>query len=270
MKVIFNGRLTQQEEIHFSPTNRAFCYGDGIFETMIIRRGSCAFLKLHFTRLLNGLDILGIQAPFAMEDLEGFIWELSTQFIASPVLRMRLQVWRKPGGLYAPEKQEADFLLTAATQPKPVWIKEKASFSHEITLSYSSFSSLKTMSALPYVLAGLERKKRQLDEIILTDNKGHVAEGSSSNLFWLKDNVWQTPHLESGCIAGIMRSYLIEQLQQKQIPVQEVLVPKKRLMEAEALVACNVSGLYSIKKLDYHTFDNGRDLLASFIQLPEL
>ena len=270
MKVIFNGKLTQQEDICFSPTNRAFSYGDGIFETMIIRRGTCAFLGLHYMRLLKGLKTLDIQSPFRMEELEGFIWELSTQFKDSPVLRMRLQVWRKPGGLYAPEKQEADYLITAAPQQKPLWVKEKAAFSTDIQLAYSSFSSLKTMSALPYVLAGIEMKKRQLDELILTDVKGHVAEGSSSNLFWLKDNIWHTPHLESGCIAGIMRSYLIQQLQQKQIPVQEVLLPKERLMEAEALVACNVTGLYTIKRLEYHTFESGRELLSNFIQLPEL
>ena len=270
MKVIFNGKLLREEEILFSPANRAFSYGDGIFETMIVRRGTCSLLPLHYKRLTHGLRILGIMPPFRLQDLEGFIWELSTQFKETPVLRMRLQVWRKSGGLYAPESGEADFLLTAAEQKKPKYTKEKAAFSKTVHLRFSSFSSMKTMSALPYVLAGKEMKQRQLDELILTDTEGHIAEGSSSNLFWIKDGLWHTPHLQSGCIAGVMRSYLIGQLEEKQIPVQEVLVKKEELYEAEALIACNVTGLYTIKRLEYHTYENGRELLSSFIQLPEL
>lgn len=270
MKVIFNGKLIQQEEIIFSPANRAFSYGDGIFETMIVRRGTCSLLELHYKRLTRGLGILGIKSPFRQEDLEAYIWQLSTLFKDLPVLRMRLQVWRKPGGLYTPEEQKADFLLTATEQKKPTYLKETAAFSKTVELRFSSFSSMKTMSAIAYVLAGKEMKQRQLDELILTDTDGHVAEGSSSNLFWIKDGIWHTPHLKSGCIAGVMRSYLISQLEQKQIPVQEVLVKKEKLFEAEALIGCNVTGLYTIKKLEYHTFDHGRELLSSFIQLPEL
>ena len=270
MKVIFNGKLLREEEILFSPANRAFSYGDGIFETMIVRRGTCSLLSLHYKRLTNGLRILGIVPPFRLQELEGFIWELSTQFKGSPVLRMRLQLWRKSGGLYTPESGEADFLLTAAEQKKPNYTKEKAAFSKTVHLHFSSFSSMKTMSALPYVLAGKEMKQRQLDELILTDAEGHVAEGSSSNLFWIKDGLWHTPHLQSGCIAGVMRTYLIGQLEEKQIPVQEVLVKKEELYEAEALIGCNVTGLYTIKRLEYHTYESGRELLSSFIQLPEL
>ena len=270
MEVIFNGKLYREQEVHFSPTNRAFSYGDGIFETMIVRRGTCSLLPYHFKRLLRGLEVLGIISPFTELELEGYIWELSTKFGHSAVLRMRLQLWREAGGLYAPEKRKAEYLITASPQQKPGWIKEKAAFSKNVQLSFSVSSSLKTMSALPYVLAGIEKKKRQLDELLLTDIYGNVAEGSSSNLFWVKDGIWHTPHLESGCIAGVMRAYLLEQLQTQQLPVQEVLVPKERLMEAEALIACNVTGLYTIKQLEYHTFESGRELLTRFIQLPEL
>ena len=272
MEVILNGKLTKQETVLFSPTtNRAFSYGDGVFETMIIRRGTCALLSYHYKRLIQGLEVLEIFPSFNENELEGFIWELSTKFKNSQVLRMRLQVWRKEGGLYTPEKKEGEFLLTASPQQKPDWVKEKAAFSKTVQLSYSTYSSLKTLSALPYVLVGMERKQKELDEILLTDTKGNVAEAGSSNLFWLKDGIWHTPHLQAGCIAGVMRAYLLDQLAKNQIPVQEVLLPKEKLMEAEALVACNVTGIYTIKTLDYHTFDsNGRQKLLPFIQLPEL
>ncbi len=269
MEVILNGRRLQQEEVNLTIDNRAFCYGDGLFETIVARRGTCSLLPFHYARLLKGLEVLQIQVPFSEKELEGYIWQLST-LKQDPLLRLRLQVWRKSGGLYTPTKNEAEFLLTAVPFKKPSQLKEKVAFSENIRLSYSSYSSLKTMNALPYVLAGQEAKERKLDDIILTDMDGHVAETGSANLFWLKDGCWYTPHLKSGCIAGVMRAYLLSQLHKKDIPVQEVLQPKEKLLEASALIATNATGLYTIRRLEYHTFDGGRELLSQFIQLPLL
>lgn len=269
MEAIFNGVIGEQDQIQFSPENRAFAYGDGLFETMVVRRGSCPLLGYHYKRLLAGATILGLEVPFSQEQLGGFLWELSTKN-PNRLLRMRLQLWRKSGGLYAPVKRESEFLITCSDFSRPVWTKEKTSFSESVQLSPSSFSHLKTMSALPYVLAGLEMKKRQLDDIILTDTHGNVAEASSANLFWQRNGQWYTPDLKSGCIAGVMRAYLLDQLKEQQITVKEVLWPREKLYETELLLACNVTGVYTIQRLDYRTFESGRERLSQFIQLPEL
>ena len=269
MEVIFNGKLQKADAVYLSPGNRAFCYADGIFETIIVRRGTCNLLPYHFNRLSEGLKVLQIELPFTLQQLESMVWQLSAQQKAL-TLRMRLQVWRKEGGLYTPSQTTAHYLLTSTLLEKPSQEKLQVAFAKKVQLSYSPYSSLKSMNALPYVLAGLEKKERQLDDLVLTDTQGQVAECTSSNLFWLKDDCWYTPHLKSGCIAGVMRAYLLDQLHKKDIPVQEVLVPKEELMEARALIATNATGLYTIRQLEYHTFENGREQLSQFIQLPLL
>lgn len=269
MEVFLNNRLVAAEEAFLSPGNRAFAYGDGIFETMIVRRGTCNLLPYHFKRLQKGAKLLKLKLPFDEKELESFIWQLASK-ARHLVLRMRLQLWRREGGLYTPTQHESDFLLTASPFERPNRTKEKVGIARNVKLAHSAWSGLKTMSALPYVLAGLERKERQLDDLILTDSQGHVAECISANLFWFKNGNWYTPKLESGCIAGVMRAYLLDQMRQKQIPLKEVLLPYEELMEAETLIACNVTGLYSIIKLENHTFKNGIDRLSNLIQLPEL
>lgn len=271
MKVIYNGKYLPNNEINLAPTNRAFCYGDGLFETMVVGRGSSSLLSYHFKRLKKGTHVLQMKLPFSENELEEFIWKLSLNYHGS-LLRMRLQLWRKAGGLYAPKEQETEFLLTAAPFTIPLWEKRKVAFAKKIHLQYSAWSSLKTMNALPYVLAGIEKKERQLDDLIITDEQGNVAEASSSNLFWLKDECWYTPDLKTGCIAGVMRAYLLEKMQQNKIAVKEVLLPKEQLTEAQCLIACNATGLYTIVKIENHYFENknGRDQLASLIQLPVL
>lgn len=267
MEVLFNGRLYEEQEIGLRKDNRAFCYGDGIFETMIVQRGSCPLLPFHFKRLQKGALLLHLRLPFSLEELEAYIWQLSTCF-PNPQLRMRLQLWRREGGLYAPQQQKTDYLLSASSFKRPDKRKEKAAFAQNIFLSYSSFSSLKTMNALPYVIAGIEKQQKGLAEIILTTEKGQVSEAGAANLFWIKDGVWYTPHLHSGCIAGVMRAYLLERLQAQQQQVKEVLLPKEKLKEADALFCCNVTGISSIIELESHVFEDQWERLAELVQLP--
>lgn len=269
MEVIFNGDLLPEDQVQLSLQNRAFAYGDGIFETIIVRRGSCNLLPYHFRRLQKGAVTLKMQLPFHEKELESYIWQLASKS-QHHVLRMRLQLWRRAGGLYTPEQQSSEFLLTISPFERPDRTKQKVAFAKTVKLTHSAWSGLKTMSALPYVLAGLERKERQLDDLILTDAAGHVAECTSANLFWFRNGKWYTPPLESGCIAGVMRAYVLDQMQQKQIPVQEILLPQQELLEAEMLVACNVTGLFNIRQLENQPFEDGRDRLASLIRLPEL
>ena len=269
MEVLFNGQLYKEQEIELQKDNRAFCYGDGIFETMIVQRGSCPLLVDHYQRLQSGAQVLQLHLPFTLEELEAYIWQLATQS-GNPLLRMRLQLWRKPGGLYTPQQKKSDYLLTAIPFQKPGKRKEKAGFARNIHLSFSAFSSLKTMNALSYVLAGIEKQQKGWAEIILTNDKGQIAEAGAANLFWLKDGKWYTPGLQSGCIAGVMRSYLLRQLKSQKQEVEEILLPKEELKEADALFGCNVTGVFSIIELEGHTFEDQQDNLAELVQLPFL
>jgi branched-subunit amino acid aminotransferase/4-amino-4-deoxychorismate lyase len=269
MEVIFNGRLLSSDQVQLQPGNRAFAYGDGLFETMLVRDGSCPLLPYHFSRLQKGTHILQLELPFNRKELEELIRQLAGKSV-HPLLRMRLQVWRKEGGLYAPQQKESEYLLTASSFEEPPRIKKNAAFSNTVQLSNAAYSSLKTMNALPYVLAGLERRARGLDELILTDTMGHVAECSAANIFWYKEDCWYTPALESGCIAGVMRAYLLDQMRSSNIAVKEVLLPKEKLLEAAFLIACNATGLWSIVQLENKPFPNGKKVLEQLIPPPAL
>src|SRR5690606_1335213 len=124
-----------------------------------------------------------------------------------------------------------------------------------IRLSYSALSSLKTCSALPYVLAGIEKKSRNLDEILILDGQNRLAECSSSNLFWLKNGNIYTPSLESGCIAGVMRRHILHQARQSRIEIQEVLENPETLLTADQVFCCNVTGVYLFEKFEQTRFD---------------
>jgi 4-amino-4-deoxychorismate lyase len=271
--LIYNNNFVAENNFVLSPFNRAFCYGDGLFETMVFKEGKLLFLEDHLYRIQEGLKELDISFPASLT--KDFFHELITALVEKNNLhhnaRIKLQVWRKQGGLISPESTEADYIILASEYKKTQEVKENAFVSEKIKLKASSLSKYKTLNFLPYIQAGIEKKKRNVDEIILTDNKGNVAEASSCNLFWGKSDMLFTPALETGCIEGIMRKQIIRFCEAEKIKVTEGLFPLSELMNAELVFTSNVSGLSLVsainsKKIDtqytlYQAIRIGLDLL---------
>ncbi len=250
--LLYNDEIIAENNFTISPLNRAFCYGDGLFETMTFRDPTIHYLEDHWRRLSEGLSLLELQLPgfLTKEVLIQQVSELIKKNNLHQNARVKLQVWRKAGGLVTPESNETEYLLTVTELKKNQEVKTNAFVSEKVKLCCGTLSKYKTLNFLPYIQAGLEKKQRKADEIILTDVHGNISEASSSNLFWCKDDVLYTPSLDSGCIEGIMRKQIIRFCQSENIKVQEGLFPAKDLENAELLFTSNVNGLSLIENLN--------------------
>ncbi|MDJ1502714.1 aminotransferase class IV [Xanthocytophaga agilis] len=259
MKAVFNFMVVEMENISDNLDNRAFRYGDGLFETIIVQNKRISFLKDHCERLLDGMNTLQMNVPagFSLDYLQREIMQLCELVGLPHDARLRLQVWRKPGGLYTPESNEIDFLLTALPLTRPsISIKNRLIFYEDIRLHHSILSPYKTSSALPYVMAGIARKNAGVDDVILIDVYGHIAECVASNIFWIKGNVLYTSGLESGCIAGIMRKNVLKEAALRFEKVKEGLFYKETLLTADTVFTCNVAGIQLVKEINgvsFHT-----------------
>ena len=245
MNLVYNSDILPAAPFSPDPTDRAFQYGDGLFETLRYQNGQVWFWPDHYARLLAGMNVLQLDVPepFGPDYLHGLILKLIAQNGLAPgPARLKLQVWRKPGGLYTPTTHEANWLLTANPgQPFAITHKPRLGFFQDHRLHPSVVSPYKTLNALPYVLAGLYRQKHQLDEVVLLDTHGHLAECIASSLFWVKDGLLHTPSLETGCINGIVRQQLI-----RTWPVREGLFLPAVLDTAEAVFCANVNGIQTL------------------------
>jgi 4-amino-4-deoxychorismate lyase len=250
--LIYNNNLVTENNFTLSPSNRAFCYGDGLFETMVFREGKLLFLEDHLHRISEGLKQLDISFPESLT--QDFFHKNITQLVEQNNLhhnaRIKLQIWRKQGGLITPESTEAEYIVLASEYKKAQEVKENAFVSEKIKLNASPLSKYKTLNFLPYIQAGIEKKKKNADEIILLDLKGNIAEASSSNLFWGKSDMLYTPSLETGCIEGIMRKQIIRFCDSENIKVTEGLFPLSELINAELIFTSNISGLSLIENIN--------------------
>jgi len=174
--------------------------------------------------------------------------------LSLPEARIKLHVWRKPGGLFAPLDNSADFLITAGELKPAKELKKNVGFFDSVTKVFSSISSYKTCNALPYIMAAKEAQKQGLDDVVLLDVYGNISECTTSNVFLEKNEVIYTPSLQSACIDGVMRKQLLNFFKQEGIVCEEGLYNRVAVEHAELVFTSNIGGISCIEHIENKTY----------------
>ncbi|NJN77967.1 MAG: aminotransferase class IV [Saprospiraceae bacterium] len=128
--------------------------------------------------------------------------------------RIRLTVFRNDGGFYTPLTNQASYILELELLKNELftWNKkgQEIGVFEEIELNKGKLQNLKTANSLPYVLAGLYKKKQGLDDVLLVNTEGRIVESIHSNVFFIKGNSLITPALKEGCTAGTIRKSILK------------------------------------------------------------
>ena len=224
MMLNFNGDIQNRTEKIF--LNRAFLYGDSVFETIKVVKNKILFWEEHYLRLMSSMRILKIEIPntFTPEYLEDQIKK--TNFSISKLFsgRVRLTIFRDGGGFYTPKSNESCFVIKSFENDKILFETEFKEYKVDIYKDYfiqsNLLSNLKTNNRLINVLGGIYAKNNGLDNCILLNDQKLVAEFLNGNIFIVKENIVLTPPLGSGCLSGVMRNKIIESI--TGIPLTEV------------------------------------------------
>ena len=224
MMLNFNGDIQNRTEKIF--LNRAFLYGDSVFESIKVVKNKILFWEEHYLRLMSSMRILKIEIPntFTPEYLEDQIKK--TNFSISNLFsgRVRLTIFRDGGGFYTPKSNESCFVIKSFENDKIFFETEFKEYTVDIYKDYfiqsNLLSNLKTNNRLINVLGSIYAKNNGLENCILLNDQKLVAEFLNGNIFIVKENIVLTPPLGSGCLSGVMRNKIIESI--TGIPLIEV------------------------------------------------
>lgn len=242
----FNGEIVPADTKLLPVANRAFKYGDGLFESMRMLKGQLKFADMHADRLQRGMKALKIDGYSQMDAY--FLKEKAEQLSIrnkSKHGRLRLTVYRDSGGFYAPSQNKAGYCLefTPADEPR-YFLNEKGlivDIFTDLPKPSNFLSNIKTCNSLTYVMAGLYKAQNNLDEVFLLNQNGFLCEASSSNVFVWYQNHLYTPALSEGCVEGVMRQVIINIAQKSNIPVTEAQINPEILYEADEVFLTNAS-----------------------------
>lgn len=212
----YNGAILASANVQFGQENRAFRYGDALFETIKYNGTKLLFFEDHYFRLMSSMRILRMEIPmhFSPEFLESQILEtISANGGAGVPQRVRFSVFRQGGGLYTPQKHSVSYIIVAEGLANTTYQLNKTGLKIDVFRDYfvqkSLLSNLKSANSLVYILAANFAQENELDTSILLNDAKEVAETASANLFVLSGNTVLTPGLDSGCVKGIIRKNLL-------------------------------------------------------------
>tara|TARA_B110000908_G_scaffold20017_1_gene22588 strand:+ start:4597 stop:5433 length:837 start_codon:yes stop_codon:yes gene_type:complete len=242
MMINFNGTLESLENFTLTINNRAFKYGDGIFETVKVLNNSVVFWEDHYFRLMSSMRMLRMKIPmsFTLEFLEAEILKTVKSQEASTSFRVRLSVYRQDGGLYTPTTNNIDYLIEVS----PLKIQEKVSYTIDLFKDFYNYSGLlstvKTNNRMLNTLASVFASENDLDNAILLNEKKGVVEATNGNIFIVKGNTIKTPALTEGCIKGITRGKVIEIITKNtDFEVEETSISPFEIQKADEVFITN-------------------------------
>ncbi|MFN3939349.1 MAG: aminotransferase class IV, partial [Chitinophagales bacterium] len=226
-------------------------------------KGKALFFNQHYVRFIEGMDAMQMEIP--VEWSVPFLKNLVEETAAANKLgnaRVRLTFWRKAGGYYTPENQTPEFIIEAFPLTETYYnlnanglITEVYA---EITKSVNVLSPFKSANALPYVMAGLYKSKRNLDDVLLCNTERRIIEATFSNIFLVTGKTILTPAVEEGCINGVMRRVLIKMCKQIQIDLVETQITMEDIQKADEVFLTNVmQGIRWVNKINDINFRLG-------------
>jgi len=289
--VYLNGHLVPRSKARLSPFNHGFLYGYGLFETMRAYDGCIFRLDRHLVRLYHSAEVLGL-APNVIaspgpEGSEGAAKQsLETACLQTlnanklKDARLRLTVTAGEGDM-TPDPTTCSGLTVLVTAknliplpPEKYELGFKAVLSSVHRNSQSPLSRLKSTSYLDNLLARMEAKAAGADEAILLNERGVLAEGSTSNIFLVSKGILITPSLESGVLPGITREAVLEIAQALSIRTEEREVELRELMEAdEAFITNSILEIMPLTWFDGNPIGTGKlgqltkKLMAAYTKL---
>ncbi|HMR90894.1 MAG TPA: aminotransferase class IV [Chitinophagaceae bacterium] len=247
--ILYNGELAAGTGNLLSAANRGFRYGDGLFETMRVVNGRIPLWPLHAHRLWKGMGLLRFPAlpAIAPEQLLAQLLSLCEKNHCPASARIRLSVWRGDGALYDLPVQFG-YLAESAAIPLPGNQLPGSGLHLGIfsaaQKSTDTFSNLKSSGFLPYVMAAEYAQQNGMDDCLVLNTHGRIADSTVANLFICKKGKLYTPPLQEGCVAGVMRAWLLQNQQELGLHIRETAVSEDDLFEAEEVWLTNaVAGL---------------------------
>lgn len=254
----YNGELLDGKNLLLSANNRAFKYGDGLFETIKATKTKVIFWEDHYFRLMASMRMLRMKIPmsFTLEYLEQEILKsIATQKEANHY-RVRLTIYRKDGGFYTPETNEIDFLIESS----PLNHQTKSEYSVDVYKDFYNYSGLlstvKTTNRMLNTLASIYAKENELDNcVLINENKG-VVEVANGNIFIVIDKTVKTPALTEGCIKGIVRKKVIEIIQKNpDYTIEETTISPFEIQKADEVFITNaIIGIQPVTQFKKKTF----------------
>lgn len=242
MNINLNGSILENRSYCSLHQNRAFNFGDGLYDILKFDKGEIQFIEDHYFRLMSSMRMLRMKIPehFTLEAYEGEILKTLEANDLKGSARIRVNFYRTGNGNYTPESNRSEFLMEAGELPSEPAAEVEIELFKDFHLSSGLLSTIKTNNRLINVLASIFARENDFQNAVLINEKKELVAATDANLFLVKDGRLRTPSLESGCINGIIRKKILETVRKNSdLQIEETSISPFELLKADEVFLSN-------------------------------
>ena len=258
--VYLNGKFLPLSEAHISPLDRGFLFGDGIYEVIPFYNGKATGLDEHLERLQRSLDAIEIKKTLTNAEWKAIFTRLLAEHKTAPTVAVYLQITRGATDKrthFFPDPAVAPTVFAYVT---PFNADEYNNGLAAITIEDIRWRDcyIKSLNLLPNCMAREVAQRHGAQEALLYRDD-LVTEGSSSNVFIVKNGCVITPPLSVHMLPGVTRSLVLGILQEQKIPYVETALSLATLCEADEIwISSSIREVAPVIKLDDKIIGNGK------------
>ncbi|MCO4754666.1 MAG: aminotransferase class IV [Bacteriovoracaceae bacterium] len=278
--VNINGEILSQENAKISVFDRGFLFGDSIYDVTYSQSNSFVFLDEHLDRLWNSARLIGMEIQLPREVLVQRILDTAKASGLDEVYA-RIIVTRGESDLNISTDQ---YQQNVVIYIKPNIKYDPALYTRGLHLSLVSRArndrrsldpNAKSGNYLNNILALQEARNSGADDAVMTNTNGEVAEGTTFNIWMVKDGKVLTPHHDSGLLRGVTRAKVIDICGSNDVVLEERTITTQELIDAdEVFITSATKGIMPVYKLDSKIYAENSDqrpiteaLRKSYIEL---
>jgi len=239
MWIFLNDRFVRREEAVVSVFDHGFLYGDGVYETLRSYAGKIFMLQHHLGRLRRSATSIGLELPIPEKDWPALLHETMERNALADA-RLRVTISRGEGAIG----------LDPALCPRPTVVimaeplvlptidmlergVKVAIVSVRRNLATAVSPQIKSLNFLNNILAKREAIRSGVYDGLMLNAEGHVTEGTTSNVFFVRQGRLCTPGLEAGILDGVTRDIVLLLAREEGIPAEAGLYSAEELRRAE-------------------------------------
>ncbi len=241
------------ENIYISANDRGLKFGDGIFETVLIKNNNAILIDDHIQRLENSSKLLNMNLNINKSQLKNIISlgikKLSLKNNQLGSIRINYSRGLNKGrSIRISKDQQEDYnnnlwiefyLIKANFSPISTFISQT-----EKRNQYSLINQCKTFSYNQSIQVLIDANKKSFDDCLMLNTANELCCGSTFNILLKRHNTWITPRKESGCLQGIMLKKAIK----LKIIKEELILPK--FYNDDILIAINSLSCRQINRVN--------------------
>jgi branched-subunit amino acid aminotransferase/4-amino-4-deoxychorismate lyase len=246
--VTINGKVVAGKRATVSVFDNALLYAEGLFETFLVVDRHILFSDIHLDRLFRGAQAIALNIPVSRQKLERWLTN-AARMHPDRIMKLRLTVTAGESARWVGRQGKPQIIIIASPHEMPM---------HPFSLwvspirvdENSEFRQIKTLSYVIQAAALRQAKERGCHDALLLNQRGHVAEVSSANIFWVTHGKIYTPSLSAGCLEGVTRRIVLQQAKALGYDVTEKNITLRGLLKAnEVFISSSLKLVVAVNKL---------------------